>query len=319
MNDLISVIIPAYNIENYIMFCLKSIAVQTYKNFEVLCVDDGSTDKTADVIRVFCESDDRFKLLQKENGGVSSARNYGIENAKGKYIAFIDGDDYIAENFLERLHSIITEHNADIARCNGRGVKSYDYKEPVPDEKPYVVTRNKTEALSIFYDNVFRGWYGDDAVSSCMSLYSADVLKNVRFSTLLKRAEDECFTQMAIAEAEKIVYCGDKMYFYYRREGSASHTFTPKDEMLLCMKNLYVTRDEFFNEKGLSEIAELNAKAACDNFIGFCIDEECDHKTKKDASDLFDIFYHKQSNPPKHHKLFNLSPVVYSFYTKIVK
>jgi len=181
LSDLISVIIPVYNLENYISFCLNSVSKQTYKNIEVLCIDDGSTDNSANIISEFCKIDSRFILIQKPNGGVSSARNLGIETAKEKFVAFIDGDDYIAENFLERLHSIITEHSADIARCNGRGVTSYDYVEPAPEEPPYVKTRNKIEALSIFYDNVFRGWYGDDAVSACMSLYSRDVLKNVRF------------------------------------------------------------------------------------------------------------------------------------------
>ncbi len=319
MSDLISVIVPCYNIEKYLSFCLNSLAKQTYTNFEVLCVDDGSTDSTASVIRTFCDNDGRFKLLPKENGGVSSARNYGIDNAKGEYIAFIDGDDYISPDFLMKLHAIITEHNADIARCNGRGVTSYDYVEPTPDTEPYVVTRNKMEALSIFYDNVFRGWYGDDAVSACMSLYSKNVLKNVRFSTLLKNAEDECFTQMVISEAEKVVYCGDKMYFYYRREGSASHRPIPESEKLTTKKNLYYTRDEFFRQRGLSEIVSLNAKAACDNFVGFYISDKSDKSVKKEAVALFKVFYEKQTAPLRHHKLFKISPIIYSLYAKITK
>lgn len=319
MSDLITVIIPAYNIENYISFCLRSIAAQTYENFEVLCVDDGSTDGTAKVISDFCNNDKRFNLLQKENGGVSSARNLGIDNANGKYIAFIDGDDYIAETFLERLHSIITEHNADIARCNGFGVKTYDYKAPAPAEPPYVITRNKAEAMGIFYDNVFRGLYGDDCPSSCMSLYSAEVLKGIRFNTSLRRAEDECFVQMVVAQANKVVYCGDVMYFYYRREGSAIHSFISDEEMFMIMKELYKTRDVFFNEKGMKDIVSLNARAACDNFISFCINKQCDSVIKKDASALFNQFYNKQINPPIHQKLFNISPILYSLYVKISK
>lgn len=319
MSDLITVIIPAYNIENYILFCLRSIAAQTYKNFEVLCVDDGSTDNTAEVIRKFCNSDERFKLLQKKNGGVSSARNFGIDNAKGKYVSFIDGDDYIAENFLERLHSIITEHGADIARCNGLGVRTYDHKEPAPSKPPYVITRNKTEALSIYYDLVPRECYSDDEASACMALYSVDVLKNVRFSTLLKRAEDECFTQMVVAESDKVVYCGDKMYFYYRREGSACHSPISKENLFFTIKTLYTTRDDYFIEKGLYDIAALNARAACDNFISFCIDNKCDKTIKEEAFDLFYKFYSKQIAHPRHQKLFKFSPTVYALYVKMLK
>lgn len=120
INDdlLISVIIPVYNAEKYLEQCLNSIKNQTYKNFEVIIVNDGSKDNTDSICKKFAQSDSRFRYFSKENGGVSSARNFGLDNANGHYITFIDGDDWVEHNHLEILIKSITENNSDIAICS---------------------------------------------------------------------------------------------------------------------------------------------------------------------------------------------------------
>ena len=117
MNDLISVVVPAYNIENYIERCIKSILNQTYSNIEVIIVDDGSTDNTGSIIDKYALKDHRVIPLHKENGGVSSARMEGIDRAKGEWIGFVDGDDVIEENMYEVLLNNAIEYNADISHC----------------------------------------------------------------------------------------------------------------------------------------------------------------------------------------------------------
>ena len=107
MTDKISVIIPVYNAEKYISDCLESVVRQTYKNLEILLVDDGSKDGSAGICQEWCKKDARIRLLQKENGGVSSARNLGLQEASGEYVTFVDEDDWIGERMLEKLRAFI--------------------------------------------------------------------------------------------------------------------------------------------------------------------------------------------------------------------
>ena len=115
MNELISIIVPIYNVENYLRQCLDSIQNQTYQNFECLLINDGSPDNSADICREYVEKDARFRYFEKENGGVSSARNLGIECSGGTYITFIDADDWVDSDYLEVLYNALIDENADIS------------------------------------------------------------------------------------------------------------------------------------------------------------------------------------------------------------
>ena len=117
MNDLISVIIPAYNIADYLPKTLDSVLAQTYQNLEIIVVNDGSQDTTADVIRAYVDADSRIKGVHKENGGVTSARLKGVSLAKGQYVGFVDGDDYLEPDMYERLMANLKFHEADISHC----------------------------------------------------------------------------------------------------------------------------------------------------------------------------------------------------------
>ena len=115
MSALVSVIIPVYNLENYIGNCLNSIVNQIYNELEILCVDDGSSDRSAEIIRSFCDKDGRVKYFYQENAGVSAARNSGLEKASGEYIMFLDGDDYLHSQTVEILLDGICRQEADIS------------------------------------------------------------------------------------------------------------------------------------------------------------------------------------------------------------
>ncbi len=110
-NDLISIIIPAYNIEKYIERCINSILNQTYKNLEIIIIDDGSKDKTSKICDIIAKSEKRIHVYHNKNHGVSYSRNYGIKKATGEYIAFIDGDDTIEKTYIEELYNKITNYN----------------------------------------------------------------------------------------------------------------------------------------------------------------------------------------------------------------
>ncbi len=115
MTEKITVIVPVYNVENYLRQCLDSIMGQTYQNFECLLINDGSPDYSADICSEYVFKDSRFRYFEKENGGVSSARNLGIEHSKGEYITFIDSDDWVDSDYLEILYNALIDENADIS------------------------------------------------------------------------------------------------------------------------------------------------------------------------------------------------------------
>lgn len=116
----ISVIVPIYNVEEYLDACLKSIQDQTFRDFEVLLINDGTPDNSMEIAMRYVQQDDRFRLFNNENQGLSYARNFGLERAQGDYIAFIDSDDRINEEYLEKLYEAIKEYDADVAICNFR-------------------------------------------------------------------------------------------------------------------------------------------------------------------------------------------------------
>ena len=117
MEDLVSIIIPVYNTEKYLSKCLESVINQTYKNLEIILINDGSTDKSKEICESFAKKDKRIQILNKENSGVSSARNHGMRLAKGQYIAFIDGDDYAEENYIEELLKNLKQTESDCVLC----------------------------------------------------------------------------------------------------------------------------------------------------------------------------------------------------------
>ena len=116
--DIISIIIPVYNIEKYLSKCLESIAIQSYQNLEILLIDDGSSDRSPEICDAYKKKDKRFCVIHKENGGLSSARNAGIEIASGKYLLFVDGDDYIDKDMVKILYKRIKQDKSDMAFCN---------------------------------------------------------------------------------------------------------------------------------------------------------------------------------------------------------
>ena len=141
---MISVIVPVYNVEKYLERCVKSIAAQTYKDLEILLIDDGSTDKSGEMCDDFQQTDSRIKAFHKQNGGLSDARNYGIEHSAGEFISFVDSDDYIDEKMLETLHRLITENDADLAVCSAMDV--FEGKEVTQVKEIKEFNLNKVES-----------------------------------------------------------------------------------------------------------------------------------------------------------------------------
>ena len=210
MEPRISIIVPVYNVEKYLERCVKSIAAQTYKDLEILLIDDGSTDKSGEMCDAFQQTDSRIKAFHKQNGGLSDARNYGIEHSAGEFISFVDSDDYIDEKMLETLHRLITENDADLAVCSAMDV--FEGKEVTQVKEIKEFNLNKVES----YKYMLRG---DGIPSACNKLYKRQTVGDVRFP-VGKPYEDGFFTPQILKKVEKTAVTSKPMYYYFRRADS---------------------------------------------------------------------------------------------------
>ena len=209
----ISIIVPVYQVEKYIRQCIDSILVQTFTDFELILVDDGSKDNSGKICDEYAEKDKRIRVIHKENGGLSDARNKGLDNAAGKYFMFVDGDDYIAPNMAECLYKKISEAKADIAACN--------YRYIFEDGKKDFSTENKAEVINaneIFYNRKNERNYGFWTVA-WNKLYKREKFKSLRFR-FGKYHEDEFWANDIYQMDIKAVTVSESLYYYRQRVNS---------------------------------------------------------------------------------------------------
>ena len=216
--DLVSVIVPVYNVESYIDICIQSILKQTYENFELILVDDGSTDKSG----VICDnysSIKNVKVIHKVNGGLSDARNTGIGYANGKYICFIDSDDYVNKEFIATLYDMILVYGVKIAASNLAYVNSEGLCIPANTESNDIEVMVGDEALKYLFSN---DKYSNYAWNK---MYDVSLFSDLRFP-IGRKMEDLGTTYALIKNAGRIAYSSRVLYYYLQREGSILHTPT---------------------------------------------------------------------------------------------
>lgn len=214
---MISIVVPVYNCEKYVAQCLKSILNQTYSDFEIIVIDDGSSDKSYEICKGFELLDDRVKVYNKKNEGVSVARNDGIKKAKGEYIGFVDADDVIHPQMYEKLIGAI-EGSVGVAFCN---YSSFINEIPALDEKKNccsVLEMNRIEVFRRFYST-----YDIPYVSCCTKLISSSLLKDTGFECGLAYGEDNLVAMQCYDHAEKIEYVDYPFYFYRKNDSSATN------------------------------------------------------------------------------------------------
>lgn len=210
----VSIIVPVYQVENYIRQCVDSILAQTFTDFELILVDDGSKDQSGQICDEYAEMDKRVKVIHKENGGLSDARNRGMDQMVGKYFMFVDSDDYIAPTIVECLYKNIVNQNADIAVCN------FLYYFEDEREKNFS-TNIKSEILSgkeVFYSRKNERNYGIWTVA-WNKLYRRDKLGKIRFR-FGKYHEDEFWANEIYQINIKIVTIPECLYYYRQRDNS---------------------------------------------------------------------------------------------------
>ena len=210
-NELISIVIPIYKVEQYLRRCIDSVICQTYKNIEIILIDDGSPDNCGKLCDEIKKKDNRIKVIHKSNGGLSDARNCGINIATGKYITFIDSDDYVTEDYIEYMYRLLSQEKAEIAVCKLR--KTINDNESCAIKDNISLCMNKYEAMrEMLYADKY-------SVAAPAKLYLKELFIDVNFP-IGKFSEDIFTTYKVFDKANKIVYGNKICYFYYCRKNS---------------------------------------------------------------------------------------------------
>lgn len=215
MKHLVSVVVPVYNVQMYLNRCVQSIVDQTYSNLEILLVDDGSTDESYSLMKTWKEKDPRIRLLQKTNGGLSDARNYGIQRAQGEYFAFIDSDDFIRPAMIGTLLEAMLENQAQIGVCDMEYLYD-DGRVELANGGDFQVADIRTHPELIRMNN-----------SACNKLFARSLFSDIEFP-IGKWYEDLATIPMICFNAERIVKVNEPFYVYYQRTGSIAHSANPK-------------------------------------------------------------------------------------------
>lgn len=273
----ISLIIPVYNVEKYLARCLDSVINQTFKDLEIICIDDGSTDNSSDILQNYALKDERIVVIRQANAGLSAVRNVGISRAKGEYICFIDSDDWIDFDFCEKLYNSAEKHSADIAvagiiRVNGRRKKYF-----LRFEKE-TVSRNLQEKFELC-DVPERSYVWN-------KLYRLDKLRESRLKFLEGRVfEDIIFTPQVLYSLDRLVTVPGTFYYYRKNPNSIVMTKTDSnkkdrafsfEEAEKFLKNhninpeLYETKLKRFKILGLS-VFKIKTKGHRKQYILFNI------------------------------------------------
>ena len=248
-NDLISIIVPVYNVEKYIARCIETIIQQSYKNIEILLIDDGSTDESGKICDDFGKKYNNISVVHQRNQGLSKTRNVGIEMAKGKYIGFVDSDDYIERDMYEILYKNMVKYDADISVC--------DYIEITGNMKN--VKKTNTNFETIIYDNLetkIKELLTEETLNNYAwnKLYNRELFNKIRFKENIK-FEDVDIMYKLFYRANKIVYTSYVGYNYVQRYDSIMKTIDNN-----AIENLMDATNEryFFVEKNTKNLKRYN-------------------------------------------------------------
>jgi glycosyltransferase involved in cell wall biosynthesis len=241
MNPLISVIVPIYNVEAYLPRCLDSIVNQTYQNLEIILVDDGSPDNCGTICDEYANRDSRIRVIHKENGGVSSARNAGLDVMQGDYLTFVDPDDWLSLDAVQVLYDRLVEDGSDMAI--GRHTDVYPDGRENGAFCQWMVDQCCTarEYISRKTDRHYI------IVSACGKLYKSEVYRELRFPKL-NYAEDMMIFLSVMDRVSKISLSGKLIYFYFQRENSKMHVMNDEARRDCLRANLLVLK--YLMEKG---------------------------------------------------------------------
>lgn len=249
--DIISIIIPVYNVQQYLDRCVKSVAEQSYPHLEIILVDDGSPDDCGRMCDEWARRDGRIRVIHKENGGLSDARNAGIDAAKGAYLMFIDSDDYISPDMVQRLYDALTDANADMSLCNllyvdenGNPLPERNANSPIRDE---VISGDEAlQRLSLPKNHYY--------VMACGKLIKHTLFRDIRFPKG-KIHEDAFATHHLLGGCKRIACVAEPCYFYVQRPGSIMQSQFRNGKSLLHWAEALFDRALYLDARGMQSLA----------------------------------------------------------------
>ncbi len=280
MNELISIIIPVYNVGKYLGKCLDSVINQTYHNIEIICVNDGSTDNSYDILLEYAKKDNRIKVINQKNAGLSGARNTGISHANGEYIMFLDSDDWLSAEMCEVMYNGLKKYRTDICMCCYE--KDFGSHSCIAELFEQDIVLKGKDFKEKFYRRLF-GLKGrelknpqdcDLYVAAWMQLIKAGLItENIFVDTKKIGTEDLWFQIQAYKNADSLAYINKPMY-HYRRDNTDSLTSVYKEKLYAQWGTLYEMIIDFIKENGLpSEYYEaLNNRIAL-SMLGLGLNE----------------------------------------------
>lgn len=259
--QLVSVIVPIYNVEKYLNECVSSIVNQTYRELEIILIDDGSSDRSADLCDEWKEKDNRIIVIHQENGGLSRARNTGINLANGDYFAFVDSDDYVERTFIEKLITIMEKDNSEIAMCNLYGVFqseiTFDGKNRIREDDNVTTI----DFLKKMY--TYPGFY----IIVCNKMFKKSIAKHICFpeGTL---HEDGFVMRSIILQANRISVIAEPLY-YYRRHNSSITSKRNSERVLQDLRWIQEDINYYEKEKGEDSIGFYVSKLLCNKILHY--------------------------------------------------
>lgn len=262
-DELISIIIPVYNVEKYLEKSIESVLIQTYSNLEIILVDDGSTDNSGVICDQFQKKDTRVRVIHKKNGGLSDARNCGIKKSSGKYLTFMDSDDIISDDYIEYLYSLIKKYKTKLSIC--KYDVTVDVKQNKSVKKGITFKMNKILTLKhLLLEDIF-------TVSACAKMYSAELFDNITFP-VGRLYEDNGTIYKLIDKCDEIAYGEDVKYFYIKRENSiTTSTFSERkldliyltDEMCNYLEKYTDLQNEIKKKRIASRFSIVSQLSKC--------------------------------------------------------
>lgn len=325
MKELISVIIPVYNTEQYLKRCIESVLKQTYKNIEVILVDDGSTDNSLTICNEYANIDNRVSVIHQRNSGVSTARNQGIEIMKGEYFICIDSDDWIEPNMIETLYNYIKKNDVDISICNfyiNKESGEQSIKNEVKKQE-LILTDIKEMYENLFDEKMFGGYLWNKLIKTSII---KDNTEKILFNEKIAIEEDVLFLINVLKRCNKIYYNSSAILYHYFQRNSSAVRFSYKlkdltkievleeklkikerykikslnkleyDYIFLLNQAIFIAKDNKKNE----DIYRKNIKLANQKYFKIAIKEvDLNKKIKLVAIEIFPILYSKISKGNK--------------------
>ena len=298
MDDLVSIVVPCYNVEKYVKQCIDSIKQQTYKNIEVLMVDDGSKDNTASIIKDNIKDDNRFKYYYKNNGGLSDARNYALPYIKGKYITFVDSDDWIEPDYIKELYTSLVENDSYISLCD------------------YIMNYKDRDEIKTTKANYFENFMNNTA---CIKMYKSSAFQDIRFPKG-KWYEDLGTIPKIYMKNSKYSIVHKPLYNYRQNSDSITNTY---DDRIFDIYYVIDDVEKYAKENGLydkyySNLEIMNiAHVLMSTMQRYSYHKDFSIKGMKQIKKYVVMKYPKWYKNKNIKKVFNRSYRVYLFFLRI--